>query len=586
MLMNVSLCRLAASAPFTLLVAVVCQQTVCGFSQRSTDSSVTGVPRYDQAVARGIGYLKSRQVQAAADAGRRSLVGYALLKAGESPASPVVRRAIAAALGKVTTASYRPVNSDQHIYEAGVDAMLLADSDPQRHRDAIQAIANYLVQQQAADGSWDYPRREVGDTSMAQYATLGLWAASRSDVDVPLRVWDKCALWHIRTQRPDGGFAYHPGRVSSPGTGSGNSTHNMTAGATGSLAIVRLMLYPNAGQPGRPRARTPRKFGVLESVEIPSTHAAQTDGFTTRHASEYIPDAGRAAIDEAIKRGINWLTTRFQPTSPLTYKLYYNYALERTCALNGLDMLGRIDWYARCGNELLTLQQDNGKWDSGTTDDVATSFAILFYIRTTGRLLGRQYGTGLLASGRGLPDNLAMGFDPNAPPEKKAQNTGPLNQLLAELERADFTRLDGVSRAVVENIRFGDREKLIGQIDRLRMLANHPHAEVRRTALWGLGRSGNVRIVPLLLDGLRDNDVDVMVEARNALCTVSRKSRGFGFPVNPLQAASDMSDEARARAADEWREKVLDRWNSWWFRVRPWDLRDDLPEALSTSSGL
>ena len=83
-------------------------------------------------------------------------------------------------------------------------------------------------------------------------------------------------------------------------------------------------------------------------------------------------------------------------------------------------------------------------------------------------------------------------------------------------------------------------------------LSKDTRSEVRRTAFWALGRCNDLRVVPLLLKGLLDTDVDASIEARNALCMLSRRPRGFGL-------LDDVLDKLPETAKDEERDAVARR---------------------------
>ncbi len=57
----------------------------------------------------------------------------------------------------------------------------------------MEAIARYLLSKQKANGSWDYESRTNGDTSISQYAVLGLWEAENAGATVPARCRDRGA---------------------------------------------------------------------------------------------------------------------------------------------------------------------------------------------------------------------------------------------------------------------------------------------------------------------------------------------------------------------------------------------------------
>ncbi|MDA0284214.1 MAG: HEAT repeat domain-containing protein, partial [Planctomycetota bacterium] len=131
----------------------------------------------------------------------------------------------------------------------------------------------------------------------------------------------------------------------------------------------------------------------------------------------------------------------------------------------------------------------------------------------------------------------------------------------------------------------GNREELIGEIERIRELARHPDAEVRRTAIWALGRSGQLKDADLLINALQDFNVDVLVEANNSLCYLSRKIDGVGIPTSPFDDLPEDATEAqRNTALDPWKKEALARWKAWYIRVRPYKDRNDLFElGLSNS---
>ncbi len=51
---------------------------------------------------------------------------------------------------------------------------------------ASAAGAN-IMGKQKANGSWDYDNRTFGDTSISQYAVLGLWEAENAGVTISPR---------------------------------------------------------------------------------------------------------------------------------------------------------------------------------------------------------------------------------------------------------------------------------------------------------------------------------------------------------------------------------------------------------------
>ena len=107
-----------------------------------------------------------------------------------------------------------------------------------------------------------------------------------------------------------------------------------------------------------------------------------------------------------------------------------------------------------------------------------------------------------------------------------------------------------------------DPNELIGQLDRLKKLIRHPSAEVRRSVYWALGRTGKFSLVPEMLEGLKDPNVDVNVEAEMALRFISRRPNGFGTALDPLGGLTASDPEAdRLRNATEWRIRSFKNWS-------------------------
>ena len=259
--------------------------------------------------------------------------------------------------------------------------MLLADVDAARFRNELEAAAKYVLSQQSKDGSWAYSKDGAGDTSITQYALLGLWSATRSDLDVPLDAWNGAARWLVATQLADGGFAYTPGTTNGPEAGRASPT--MTPAAVGSLLVARLHLYPDVpeyGARGKSEARqeAPKKvFGVLEAAEAPGARL----GSAQDARSQLTNAVPLNQLDAAIGRGLGMIAARFRPESTNTHKAYYHYTTERVGALINSDNFGSHNWYTSCRDNLISQQRQDGSWKDYEEEDVATALEILFLTR-------------------------------------------------------------------------------------------------------------------------------------------------------------------------------------------------------------
>lgn len=513
----------------------------------------TSVPRYDAAVAKAIAYLKGLPDEKIQERDR-SLVAYALLKAGVPQSDPLLASGIALAKQRAMTnfGPYHPT------YTAAVDAMLLADSDPEAFLPQVQAIANRIQSFQCPDGSWSDVadgKSGNGDVSLVQYCVLALWAAQRIGGNVNPIVLDRAGDYLVKNTNSDGGWRYRPGTNTGPE--GGRSSHNMTLAGVGTTSICRLLLYnikPTKAPP-------PKKFGVLEVAEdLTQNDEGAFGGFK--------PTTPKGQMDKAIDRGMQWNRVHFEPVPRTEFQLYFYYTLERAAALVELDG----NWFTTYGDALLTLQQKDGHFSSHSTASgpaVGTSFAILYFMKSTQQIL-KQYGGGIQVGGKD-PTSLFGSKD------KKKKELGPLDELLGELENVDFGELDNMDE-IVEKVQYGSKEELIGQVDKLKILLKSPEAEHRRTAYFALGRTGNFDLIPDVLKGLRDPNLDVNVEALRALRYIARKPNGLGLPTDPLAGQAVSSEEQKIVRANNWRTKAYRAWGDWYRKVRPYEEGGGLDE--------
>ncbi|HUG93998.1 MAG TPA: HEAT repeat domain-containing protein [Planctomycetaceae bacterium] len=541
-----------------------------------------------QAISRGVAYLQG--VWPNLNTGQDTLAAYAMLKAGQPTTAPFVADAVRSVRSRIQDGRFR-VGGLIGNYVAAVDLLFLEAVDGEQFAPEIAACAGYIIANQTSGGYWEYPNNNDrgGDTSQLQYCLLGLWGAERAGYEVPAAVWDKAAAWLIRSQRSDGGFAYTPFRqVTGVPPEDLVPSYSMTLAGIGSLALIRHILYPGGRPPVVETAAPPvpsRKFGVLEKVDIGTPEEEQT---ARAQSQAYQVQTSVSQIDQATRRGMDWLAGRFKIDGAGDRQMYYMYSLERACAFLELDAIAGHDWFAE-GVELLSrIQLADGRWTAKHGGDApATSWGLLFLTRATSKLLGRRIrpeaiGTGLLKGGRGLPSDLSQALLDDG---KVAARTidDPIEMLLAQLEKqeAPQAEVEAVQQALVDSVQLGNREELIGQKDRLLDLARHPHAEVRRTAVWALGHTDDLKLISLMVKSLRDPDVGVRIEAHNALCTLSRKPTGFeGLANDPLAGvAEDAADDQKQAAIEAWTKSAYAKWHAWYLTVRPYDERDDLQEV-------
>ena len=460
-----------------------------------------------------------------------------------------------------------------HIYGSGVDSMLMAAVDPEKYFPNLQAIAQYVQSVQRADGSWSDAPNAPGDMSMSQYGVLALWACQRAKCEISPEAIDRAADFMMKKGNPDGGWAYRPGTTAGPGAGS--STHNMTMAGAGAVGICRLLLHGLRNPPTQEKKEDALVFGALQKLDPLAEAEAQKYGPAFKG---YKPQIAASSLDSRVDRAFSWNLAHFVPVSREQHNLYYYYCLERAAAVGDLGTVNGQDWFTVFGDGLLSLQADNGSWETYAGTVPGTAFALLYYMRSTDQDIKKMYGLGLQLADRGNPFG-----------DKKKKDPTELDRLIADISNLDIPDIDESSGELADEIvrsvlAVDDPETLVGQEDKLTSLMKHPNADVRRAAVWALGRTADFKLVPQMLDAIRDNNVGVNVEGIMALRFIARKPQGFGETLEPLaplgttKQIEDATPEERMNLATPWRDKALRDWSNWYFSVRPFEDRGGIEE--------
>ena len=522
-----------------------------------------------------------------------SIVAYALHKGGLPATHPKIAGAIDAITQKIQAGAYGTGNGPpHHVYEAACDAMLLVDIDPAAHQAKLNVLRDYITTRQRSNGSWHYPATpaadNVGDTSITQFALLGLWAVRRADIEVAPEAWDKAARWLIDTQLSDGGFAYHPQEKEKPENY--NSTMSMTAAGASSLLIIQRMLYGDriiSTPEAVPSSR--KRFGVLEAFP-------QENSAGPKAAAQPAKKISNETLDKSIRKAHTWLNGHFDPRPKFHFYTYELYGCERVGSLLETDRFGSHHWYEDGAQSLSENQRPDGSWYATSSPRAMTAFGILFLTRATQsivtpRVKVRMTGAGLLAGGRGLPDDLSkVAIQDGSVTQRK--KLGPLDELLADLEKSAVTDVPVNPQSVIATLQFDKPDELVGKLDQLPAMLKHPKPEVRQVAAWALGRSGELRMIPLLVTALADTDLNVAADASLALCVLTRQPQGIAkgdsatdriSPEPPEVNEVDIDGEklppekieAAKAALAEWRRSSQQAWTRWYLAHRPYDERDD-----------
>jgi hypothetical protein len=509
---------------------------------------VSAAPASEQqepAVLSGVQYLKGHTIPRV---GESAMIALGLMKAEVPHSDPAVQSCMSRIRNRFTTGgSYTPeMPAGSGTYEAAASVLALATEDAVENRGLIASITSYLIGHQNGNGSWDYVNRSAGDTSISQYAVLGLWESENVGIDVAPSVWDRAASWYISVQSAAGSWNYHRDDPSHP------ETCAMTAAGVGSLLICQRQLE---------RYRHVRR-GTTTLLKPLVSEGERAD---------YRPSTTNAQFEQAINRGLSWLGTNFAPNNPAIsgQSVYYMlYGVERIGALADRQTLGRVDWYAKGRDFIISTQNPDGSWHSNLGAEMNTVWAMLFMTKSTAKTLQRiqikRLGAGTLLGGRELPKDLSSMTIAGGRVVSRPMN-GAIEGMLAILEDPRAEQADAAVAGMVERYYKEGPEALRPYKSRFRRMLSDRDPGVRRVAAWALAHTGELNVAPLLIDALAapNEDEEVVGAARLGLQLLSRKVAGPGPP-------SPSTPEERQTAARQWR--------AWYNAIRPLDL-DDHDEA-------
>ncbi|MCE9637595.1 MAG: hypothetical protein K8T90_18000 [Planctomycetes bacterium] len=251
-------------------------------------------------------------------------------------------------------------------YGAGLGLLLLNAMDGDR--DWIATIAGRIANgRDTKSGTWAYrtgPPRAVGlnappnapqlsgplNLSTAQFAVLGLHAATRRRTPVSAAVWDDVLDGLLAAQQSDGSWTY--------------DVHHPEVHST----------YPTA------------TFMGIANLTLAAQHLRVDEdtsrGTSRRRRVESALDAGRTAL--AADGVLELWTARRGGGGVDGYALW---SLEKACVFLGTERLDGVPWYADAAQSLVTAQQADGSWTSQVqtrtaTDSLSTTaFALLVLVR-------------------------------------------------------------------------------------------------------------------------------------------------------------------------------------------------------------
>ena len=469
------------------------------------------------------------------------LIALAFVKDGASPDNPHVQAAVAACQS-TDAQQARSAN----VYSNGLAIIFLSELDSSKYRDLIKRFAGAMANRQKSHGGWGYDHSSKGDTSQVQYAALSYWELLQIGMAPKVENVEACTNWLLRTQDPSGVWGYQ-------GTDPGNfelveqhkTTVSMLAAGLGSTMIFGNVLGLT-GTGGGEAISSVETSSVLKRADAKEKKQMRTLSGT---------GVDRERLLSAISRGQAWYDKNFEAKtiSRATYPCYLLYSIERYKSFEELlsgNVVDEPDWYEQGVAYLKSKELPEGGWRSKSGKPCATSFAVLFLLRSTQKSIKANMGQGTLIGGRGLSANLGrmkMRRGRLVTEEKPTE----IDQFLGMLDGDASAGLDALvndpTALQVSNV--GPE-----QARRLQQLVKSGAPAGRILAVRALSKMRNLDYAPTLIFALTDPDQRVVREARDGLRFVSRRFAGYGLPDN---------------FNDNQRYSAIDQWKTWYRRVRP-----------------
>ncbi|QDU50141.1 prenyltransferase/squalene oxidase repeat-containing protein [Gimesia panareensis] len=324
--------------------------------QAQTDQEVTA------SRLKGIEFLKSQQQEDGSwefeghPVGITALCTLALLENGIPVSDSVIQKGRA-----FVVKESEKLNST---YDLALAILLLSRIGDREDKLLIRRFAARLIAGQSTTGGWSYtcplaaasslnnPRGRLklgtspGDNSCTQFAVLGLWTASRSNVNIDDSM-SGVARRFVETQNEDGGWPYKL------------STDDMKEPSRNSMTLAGLFCLTVA------RATKIRSLQEEQNkVEAAARGAEQKEGDTL-------------VSDPIFAKGLE-MAGKYAAGISASSARYFLWSTERVGVLLGLEKLGDTDWFSKGAAALIATQKEDGSWEDSRGKLADTSFAILF----------------------------------------------------------------------------------------------------------------------------------------------------------------------------------------------------------------
>ncbi len=471
------------------------------------------------------------------------LIALAFVKEGASADNHHIQAAVRACQNTTAEQARKTL-----VYSNGLAIIFLSELDSIKYRDLIARFAGAMNQRQKKHGGWGYEGHQTGDTSQTQYAALSTWELLQMGMAPPVETVEAGVNWLLRTQDPNGSWGYQgkdPGNFELVEQ-SDRTMGMLTAGLGSTMILGNVLGLTQPGSAAEKPTTVAKSPSVLKRADAESNRSMRSLKGT---------GVDRERLLATIKRGQDWYDKEFTPRvfRKAKYPCYLLYSLERYKSFEELlsgNSPEEPDWYQKGYEFLKQRQLPTGGWNSASRKPCATSFAVLFLLRSTQKSIKANLGQGTLIGGRGLSANLG----------RMKMRRG---RLVTEETPTDIDKflgmLDGEGSEGLEAL-LNDPTALqvnnVGpeQARRLQQLVKSGDPTGRILAVRALSKMRDLDYAPTLLYAMTDPDHRVVREARDGLRFVSRRFQGFGLSDN-------FNDSQRYNA--------LDKWKTWYRRIRP-----------------
>lgn len=442
------------------------------------------------------------------------------------------------------------------------------------------------------------------DNSNTQFAILAVWVARKHGVNVEAAL-DLLEKRFLASQMPSGGWPYS----------------GLLRASEGSPSMTCAGLLGLATGLGRREER--RMQAVVPKKPEPKPEPKSDDDPFFKPAPKPEPkkqpepkkpagDARDKAVDLALGNlgavlrggGVARGQNPVRGGRLNDRDLYFLWSLERVGVVYGLQKIGNVDWYAVGSDILIPHQHADGSWSGGHSDEVDTSFALLFLarsnlVRDLSAKVQRDPSNAELRGGPGVgvdlpapeprpmptakPDPVAVIPMPTPSPALPVPMKAPLLPASDEAAKLAEALLKVPAAAwpkALEQVRDGKGTDfthalalVIGQVDgerkkavrdalaerltrmsaeTLRGLLKGEDVELRRAAALACAMKDDKTHVPDLIERIAVDDDFVVKAARAGL-----KSLSGGKDFGPEPGYSKLD---RAVAVEEW--------TAWWARQK------------------